>query len=90
MPDRHGEVRQDIVKARIEMADFTRLMVAQEIIELAEGAWNVLFTLAVNNVNPLAGVRVVKQQVMAVNLVGGCQGGQRVQLGPRAASRSRK
>ena len=53
---------EDIVQARIEMANVTGAMIAQEIVELGERARNVLVTLAVNKFNPLSGVRVVKPQ----------------------------
>src|SRR5271154_2385996 len=33
MPDRRGEIREDIVKPRVEVANVVRLVIAQEIIE---------------------------------------------------------
>ncbi len=44
------------------MANVARPMIAQEIVEPGERVRNVLVTAAVNNINALTGVRVVKQQ----------------------------
>jgi len=44
-------------------------MIAQEIIELGEGAGNVLVSAPVNNIQALARMRVVKQQEMIVVLL---------------------
>ena len=60
MPNQSGEIGEDIVKVGIEMVYLTCPVVAQEIVELGERTRNVLFTVAINNLNPLAGVRVVK------------------------------
>jgi hypothetical protein len=43
------------------MANIARPMIAREKIELAERVWNVSVATAMNNVNPLTGVRLVKQ-----------------------------
>ena len=66
------------------MADFPRAMVAQEIIELGERGGDVLFTLAIDNIEPLASMRIVTEQEMALALVVGCSRGQRMQLNTRA------
>ena len=57
--DRRGEIREDIVQTRIEMANVACPMIAKEMIELGERTWKVLLTMAVNNIDPLRGVRVV-------------------------------
>jgi len=64
MADRRGEVRQDIVQARIKMANVAGSMIAQEIIEFGECGRKILIAAAINNINPLGGVGVVKQQAM--------------------------
>ena len=68
MPDRQCEIGEDIVQVRIEMADVARAMIAQEIIELRERAGNVLIAAPVDDIQPFAGVRVVKQQLMFLDL----------------------
>ena len=59
--DRRSEIREDIVQARIEMANITGPMIAQEKIELGERLRNVCLAPAINNVNTFTGVRVVEQ-----------------------------
>jgi len=59
--DRRGEVREDIVQARINMTNIAGPMIAQEKIELGERLRNVCLAAAINNVNTLSGVRVVEQ-----------------------------
>jgi hypothetical protein len=59
MADRGREIIKDIVQTRIEMANVACPMIPEEIIELGERTWNVLLTPAVNNIDPLSGVRVV-------------------------------
>jgi hypothetical protein len=54
----------------MEVAHVTCPMVAEEIIELRERARYVLIPLAVNNVNSLTGVCVVKQQGIYLAFVG--------------------
>jgi hypothetical protein len=53
------------------MADVACTMIAQEIIELRKRAGNVLIAAPVNDIQPFAGVRVVKQQLMFLALLGG-------------------
>jgi hypothetical protein len=43
------------------MANIAGPMIAQEKIELGERVWKVCVAAAINNVNTLTGVRVVKQ-----------------------------
>jgi hypothetical protein len=64
--DRRGEIGEDIVQARIKMANIARPMIAQEKVELGERVRNVCVAAAINNVNTLVGVRVVKQKEMIV------------------------
>src|SRR6266481_5781307 len=91
MSDRRCEIREDIVQARIEMANVARPMIAEEIIELGERARNVLVTTAVNKFNPLTGVRVVKQQEMILALLGErLRRGRPARLGTRAARRNQE
>jgi len=59
MSDRGREIVKDIVQTRIEMANVACPMIAEEIIELGERTWKVPLTMAVNNIDPLSGVRVV-------------------------------
>ena len=64
VPDRRRESRQDVVQARIEMANVAGSMIAQEIIEFGKSAWNVLVAVAVNNIKPFTRVRVVEHEEM--------------------------
>jgi hypothetical protein len=66
------------------MANVASPMIAQEIIERGDRAWNVLVTTAVNNINSLSGVRVVKQQAMFLASLG-----RRLLRGHRAGLRRR-
>src|ERR1700678_2082499 len=50
------------------MADVARPMIAEKKIKLGERARNVLIAAAVNNINALSGVRVVKKQAMILAL----------------------
>ena len=50
------------------MANVARLMIAQKIVQLCERARDVLVAAAVNNINALGCVRVVKQQAMLVGI----------------------
>ena len=69
--DRRGEIREDIVQAWINMTNIAGPMIAQEKIELAERFRNVCVAPAVNDVNPLSGVGVVKQKEMIVAIMRG-------------------
>src|SRR5262244_617718 len=46
------------------MTNVTGAMVAEEVVEFGEGSGDVLLAAAVNNIDPLAGVGVEKQQEM--------------------------
>ena len=85
MADRRGEIGEDIVQTRIEMANVARPMIAQEIIEFGKGVRKVLVALAVNDINPVASMSVVEQQEVILALVR--RRGRFAQLGARAARR---
>ena len=68
MTDRDRQIVEDIVETGIEMANVAGAMIAEEIIELGERGGNELVATAVNNISPLGGVRVVKQQMMILAL----------------------
>jgi len=67
------------------MANIAGPMIAQEKIELGERVWNVCVAAAINNVNTLTGMRVVKQQEMIVAIRRKCPlRGNLARLRPRA------
>jgi len=53
------------------MANVAGPMIAEEIIELGERERNVLVIMTINNLNALAGVRVIKLQEMIPALLEG-------------------
>lgn len=69
MADGGGEVREDVVEARIEVANVVGDVVAQEVIEPGQGCGDVLRAAAVNDADALAGVGVVEQQGMILGFV---------------------
>src|SRR5215475_13417643 len=69
--DRRGEIREDIVQARINMTNIAGPMIAQEKIELGERFRNVCVASPVNDVNALTGMGVVKQKEMIVAVMKG-------------------
>ena len=69
MSDSRREIREDVVKARIEVPNVVRIVIAQEMIELGQRLGNVLVPAAVDNVDPFVGVRVVQQKGMILGLV---------------------
>src|SRR5271154_937108 len=85
MADGGGEGRENVVEARIEVAHFVGVVVAQKIVQLGQRAGNELFAAAVNNVNALSGVRVVEHQAM---LLGGRSRSLRRGRGVRVCARS--
>src|SRR5580698_3391766 len=60
MSHRRGEIGQNIVQARIEMAHLAGIMIAQEIIQLGQRARNVLLPAPEHNFQPFVRVRVVE------------------------------
>lgn len=64
----HGrrQVFQDVKHLRIVMMDFSRAMVAEEIVELSKRGWEVLIPPAIDDVQRLTGVRVVEVQTIFV------------------------
>jgi hypothetical protein len=88
MSDRHRKIGENIVQARIEMADVSGLMIAQEIIQLGECAGNVLIPRAVDDIEPFTGVNIVKPQKMFLAILKGrTLRGRRGRLGSRAGGR---
>jgi hypothetical protein len=71
MSDRGCEIVKDVVQMRIEMANVAGPMIAEEIIQLGERGGNVLVAMAIDNIEPLSGVGVVKTQEMILALFGG-------------------
>src|ERR1700751_1668206 len=59
---RRRQVRQNIVKTRIKMPHLIRVMVAQKIIQLCQRPLYVLISVAINNIDLLVSVSVIKPQ----------------------------
>src|SRR5580700_5787467 len=73
------------------MTDVAGPMIAEEIVELSERARNVLLIMAIDNLNPLSGVRVIKQQEMIPALIRRrLLRGRRARLSTRAARRNQQ
>src|SRR5580704_4436076 len=73
------------------MANVAGPMIAEEIIELGERERNVLVIMTINNLNALAGVRVIKLQEMIPALIRRrLLRGRRARLSARAARRNQQ
>jgi hypothetical protein len=73
------------------MASVAGPMIAEEIVELGERARNVLVIMTINNLNPLRGVGVIKQQEMIPALTRRrLLRGRRARLSTRAARRNQQ
>lgn len=62
--ERRSQIVKEIEEARIEMTYISGAVVAQKIVELVERFGDVLVTAAINNVEPLTRVSVIKAQVI--------------------------
>src|SRR5437879_1211283 len=69
LSDSVGEITQQIKQPRIDMVDGPGAMVAQEMFELLNGLGHILVAHAIDNVNPLIGMRVIKAQPMGFAVV---------------------
>jgi hypothetical protein len=58
--DSHSQLLKEIIKSRLKMPDITRTMVAEKIVELADGLRNIGVPPAVYDVEPFSGVGVIE------------------------------
>jgi hypothetical protein len=66
----HGyrQFLKKVEESRIEMTNVPSPMVAQEIIQFSQGTGDVILSLAIDNVNSLASMRLEKQQAICLHL----------------------
>jgi len=64
MAEGSGKIGQNIENLRIVVFDGAGTVVAQEMIELRFGTGGVFIAVAINNVEMLAGVRVIETNTM--------------------------
>src|SRR5215469_14241906 len=70
MADGSREVGENVVETRVEVADVVGDVVAEKVVEPGQGRGNVLRAAAVDDVESLAGVRVVQKQRMVPTGIG--------------------
>jgi hypothetical protein len=86
--DRRSKITEDVVQARVKVANFTGPMITQEGIQLSQRVRNVGVPVPVNNLDSLGSVGVVEPQETVVATLRGCPQRELIaQVGTRSEGR---